>query len=324
MCFLPDTPRWYYAVGREEEGDRTLEQLNDTDRESEVVQDTKRQIMYTIQQQLEASGSLKWTQFLTMGIVDKTPMKIVRRIWICFWLPMLREWQGVSLIAYYTSVILDRVATPSDVPYLSGGLNTFMALGCLPLYFLLERTGRRATLLWGSISMAVLMMIIITLTGLLSNGGSAGEGWAAMAVLFIFLFIFSWTWQGNLWLYGPEIAPLEYRHIGGAATALGEWLMCFIAVFAGPIGFDRVGWKFWFFLLSGNLTAVVFVFLLCPETGGKTLEEVDALFSGRAFAGLGTGASSKAFDDGESASRASSGAEKDADVFYHQEVAAKE
>ena len=52
------------------------------------------------------------------------------------------------------------------------------------------------------------------------------------------------------------------------------------------IGFDNVGWPFWFWVISGNVVAIIFVFLLCPETGGKTLEQVDYLFIEKGFAGL--------------------------------------
>ena len=34
------------------------------------------------------------------------------------------------------------------------------------------------------------------------------------------------------------------------------------------------------------MIAIIFVFLLCPETGGKTLEQVDYLFIDRGLAGL--------------------------------------
>jgi len=74
-----------------------------------------------------------------------------------------------------------------------------------------------------------------------------------------FLFVFGYAWQGCVWLYCSEIAPLEYRHIGGAATAFGEWLMTFITVFAGPIGLTNIGWKFWIWVLSGNVVAIFFV-----------------------------------------------------------------
>ena len=105
MYFLPDTPRWYYARNRFEEGDAVLARLNDAEVESEKVQYTRREILLAIESELEASASLHWKDVLTMGIVDKTKMKIIRRICIYFWMPMIREWIGSSLIAYYSEVL---------------------------------------------------------------------------------------------------------------------------------------------------------------------------------------------------------------------------
>lgn len=102
MFFLPDTPCWYYARGRHEEVDVALSQLNDLPVDSENVQQIRREIMLALEMELEADSSLNWKQFLTLGIVDKTELKIVRRIMICFWLPMIREWMGSSLMAYYS------------------------------------------------------------------------------------------------------------------------------------------------------------------------------------------------------------------------------
>jgi MFS family permease len=181
------------------------------------------------------------------------------------------------------SVILSTIAKPSLVSLLSGVLNIFFALGCVPLYFTIERVGRRSVLLYGAITMTVLISIFTVLVALSTTEAIR---WAAIGIIFIFLFVFGYAWQGCVWLYCAEIAPLEYRHIGGAATAFGEWLMTFITVFAGPIGFDNVGWYFWLWVVAGNVIAVVFVFLLCPETGGKTLEQVDYLFVDKGFAGL--------------------------------------
>ncbi|KAF2105821.1 MFS transporter [Lophiotrema nucula] len=283
MWFLPDTPRWYYARNRWEEGDAILARLNDAPVDSERVQHTRREILAAIEAEMEANSSLRWKDFLTMGIVDKTRMKIIRRLCMCFWLPMIREWMGSSLIAYYSSVILSTVARPSLVSLLSGVLNIFFALGCVPLYFTIERVGRRSVLLHGAIAMTVLITIFTVLVAVPQTDSTR---WAAVGIIFCFLFVFGYAWQGCVWLYCAEIAPLEYRHIGGAATAAGEWLMTFITVFAGPIGFDNIGWYFWLWVIAGNIIAVIFVFLLCPETGGKTLEQVDYLFVNKGFAGL--------------------------------------
>lgn len=103
MYFLPDTPRILYAKNRVEEADEILARLNDAPIESEKVQQTKREIFAVIDQELEAAHSLHWSQFLTSGIIDRTPIKIIRRLCICFWLPMIREWMGSSLVAYYSA-----------------------------------------------------------------------------------------------------------------------------------------------------------------------------------------------------------------------------
>jgi hypothetical protein len=49
---------------------------------------------------------------------------------------------------------------------------------------------------------------------------------------------------------------------------------------------ENIGWYFRLWVISGNVVGALFVFLLCPETGGKTLEQVDYLFDGKGFAGL--------------------------------------
>ena len=112
MYFLPDTPRWYYARNRYEEGDAVLAKLNDLDIDSEKVPQARRDILTSIEAELEANASLKWKHFLAMGIVDKTRIKIIRRLCMCLWLPMIREWMGSSLIAYYSRFTC-RQSTPS-------------------------------------------------------------------------------------------------------------------------------------------------------------------------------------------------------------------
>jgi MFS family permease len=102
MLFLPDTPRWYYARNRIPEGDAILARLHDAPEDDPGVQQTKQEILLAIEAELEASASLHWNQFLTMGIIDRSPLKIARRLSICFWLPFIREWMGSSLMAVST------------------------------------------------------------------------------------------------------------------------------------------------------------------------------------------------------------------------------
>lgn len=113
MFFMPDTPRWYYARNREAEGDAVLTRLNNSTIDDPAVQKTKQEILVAIEAELEATTSLRWQKFLTMGLTDKTPMRIVLRLCICFWIPMLQEWMGCSLLAYFCKQPYFRYRMPS-------------------------------------------------------------------------------------------------------------------------------------------------------------------------------------------------------------------
>lgn len=145
IWFMPDTPRWYYAKGRIEEGDAVLCQLNDADLDDPHVRDTKKHIMLAIEIETQANQKIRWQDFLTMGFVDHTELKIIRRLVICFWVPMLGEWMGVSLLAYFAPVILQGIGLSAGlISVLSGVISTAFFLGTIPTYWTIERYGRRA------------------------------------------------------------------------------------------------------------------------------------------------------------------------------------
>lgn len=126
---------------------------------------------------------------------------------------------GSSLIAYYSSVILSTVAKPSLVSLLSGVLNIFFALGCVPLYFTVERVGRRSVLLYGAIAMTVLITVFTVLVAV--GPGRADVQWASIAIIFLFLFTFGYAWQGCVWLYCAVYHTLSFM----ARTLLITWCL---------------------------------------------------------------------------------------------------
>lgn len=78
---------------------------------------------------------------------------------------------------------------------------------------------------------------------------------------------------------GPEIAPLRYRHVAGSLGAAGEWFSTWVMVFGGGTGIAAVGPKIFIWPLVCCFLAAAYVWYYCPETTGRTLEDIDVLFA---------------------------------------------
>ena len=59
---------------------------------------------------------------------------------------------------------------------------------------------------------------------------------------------------------------------------MGLYLADIIILVAGPIAFERIQWKFFFVLIVPTAFHIVFVYFMCPETKGRSLEDINAQF----------------------------------------------
>ncbi|KAJ5987925.1 hypothetical protein N7481_003135 [Penicillium waksmanii] len=281
MFFLPDTPRWYYMRDRIEEGDKTLSRLYGVYRKGmpsygdiPEIQDMKSTILVSLRVEEESENKLT---FLSI-IWDNTPLRVGRRIRISFIILGIQQSMGINIMVYYMTRIFSEVGLSSFMASLIAALAlTVQWMGswvCIPT---IERIGRRRIMmLTGSVQTFCLLIFVVL--NMIENKTDATR-WAAAMILFPYLFFYGWGWVGCPWLYGPEIAPLRYRHIGSAAGLLGVWVFTFITVFAGGIALKTVGARIWIWPLIFNVIAVIFVYFMCPDPTGKTLEEIDQLFA---------------------------------------------
>ncbi|PVH77658.1 general substrate transporter [Cadophora sp. DSE1049] len=274
MWFLPDTPRWYYAKGMDDKGDDVLCRLHDAPLDNPAVQNMKQGILASIK--LEESNETKFN--LLDLLWDRSDLRAGRRIRISFMILALQQMMGINLSVYYSTVIFSQVGlSPFLAQLLAAIMNTLFAAGTIPLVYTIEKVGRRNVMMYSAVVLTLCMVVFVAMIGL--PNPSVGTQWTAVAAIFVYNTVFGYGWIGVCWLYGPEIAPLKLRHAGAAAGAFGEWLFSFITVFAGGIALQNVGWKIWLWMALSCAAAVPFVWFMCPETSGKTLEEIDLIFA---------------------------------------------
>ncbi|KAJ9633602.1 uncharacterized protein PV06_10349 [Exophiala oligosperma] len=271
---LPETPRYYYAKGQVEKADSTLEQVYGMDLTEGRVQQAKAEILAALELELAAAPSLKVMDFFW----DSSSMQVARRIRTGVLLIGIAYLMGIDMIFYYMTTIFQVYIglEPLTSSGLAGTATTVLAItNYLGVYYM-EKFGRRTWLITGAVVQTIFMA---TFTGLLSSPGTK-TGAAAAAMLFIWIAVFGPTWGPVTYVYASEIMPLRYRHIGFALSVSSQWLMAFTTVFAGPIAIadKSVGWKTWIWFLVFNFIAIPYVYFCCPETRGRTLEEIDLIF----------------------------------------------
>jgi Na+/melibiose symporter-like transporter len=202
MAFLPDTPRWYYAKNKFEEGDDVLTRLHDAPLDDPAVADMKAEILASIA--LEEEEHNKFS--LLSLIWDNTDLRAGRRIRISFMILSLQQMMGINLSVYYSTVIFAQVGlSPFLAQLLAAVMNTGFAAGTYFLPFTIERFGRRKVLIWSAFVLTICMIIFVAMIGL--PNPTLATQWTAVAAVIVYNFAFGYGWIGVPWLYGPEVRP---------------------------------------------------------------------------------------------------------------------
>lgn len=109
---------------------------------------------------------------------------------------------------------------------------------------------------------------------------SASLGWLPLVSLIVFFTAFSGGFSNVPFIIMGELFPSRYRTILGPITSSFNLLCTFTVVRSFPdmqITLGKYG-AFWFFMCC-TLISIVFIYFLLPETKGKTLEEIEKLFT---------------------------------------------
>lgn len=95
FIFLPDTPRWYYARGRHEEGDSVLARLHELPPDHKDVLAVKTQILEAI----EEESKTKFNPLLLLW--DNSPYQIGRRLRTSFLILFVQQLMGINMLVYF-------------------------------------------------------------------------------------------------------------------------------------------------------------------------------------------------------------------------------
>lgn len=272
---LPESPRWLMNHGQEKEAIEVLCAVYDKDENDQFIINERMAIMAALEVEDSAGKQSFWKIF------RNDEVKTGKRVLLAWGIQLMNQVGGLNMIVYYVPTVLqNNVGLTGKLPSLLGGcIEIMFAIGSLLPAFMLDRMGRRRTMMLGCFGLGVCMLMVAALLSQINrpNGQSYAE--ASVAFFFLFTLIHGMSINSVPWVYVPEILPLEARTKGTAIGVSSNWLWNFVIVMITPVIINRLQWKAYLIFMVTNLAFIPFIYFFYPETGNLRLEDVDLIFS---------------------------------------------
>lgn len=284
MIFFPESPRFLFDKGREEEALQVLADLHGGgDKANPLVvleyEEIKQQVYFE-----RTEGAKSYLDLLKPG----NPRRVMLGCTLQSW----SQLTGMNVMMYYIVYVFEGAGLTGrrsnliadSVQYV---LNVAMTV---PAIIYIDRWGRRPMLLVGTLLMGFWLFLVGGLQGRFGDWGDI-EGkrvWvienndaATRAVIvcsYLFVCSFAVTMGPVSWTYPAELYSLKIRGKAVSLATASNWAFNTALAFAVPPGLDNIAWKTYFIFGTFNFACFIHVFFMFPETVGRSLEEVEEIF----------------------------------------------
>lgn len=260
LFFIPESPRWLYKAGRKEQSMKVLTRIGGETLARAEIQ--------------EIAESLKGTSAsVSAGELFKPSSRKV--MLIGFVLAVLVQISGINTIVDYAPKILlaagveiNNALLQTSMVGLINFIFTFVAI------LFIDKAGRRSLYLIGSMGMVV-TLVLLAVSFYLKM-----EGIFTLICILMFIAFFASCIGPVFWTLVSEIFPNRIRGKALAFASFTQWIFNFLVVLLFPHFLASVGGaKTFLFLAVMALLQWLFTYLYVPETKGKSLEEIEHLWT---------------------------------------------
>lgn len=258
LMFVPESPRWLASRGLDAAALVVLERTSGRRQAGMELADIRAAID-------TERGSVR----------DLLAPMLRRPLAIAIALAVLQQITGINTVLYYGSVIFkDLVGTTTAaavaVNVAVGAINLIATIVALAI---IDRVGRRPLLMFASAGMAAALL------GLGAAFMAAPRPHVVLALILVYVACFAVGLGPGVWVVLAELFPTQVRGRAMSVATLALWTACLGVAFtflslvrlAGATG------AFWMYAATSLVTFAV-VHRFVPETKGRTLEEIEALW----------------------------------------------
>lgn len=267
MRSLPESPRWLLMQGDEEAARAALKRVRPAG--DEAIDSELQEIRTSM-----GPSVGHWRDL-------RTPL-VKSALVVGIGLAILQQVTGINTVIYYAPTIIQRtgVGSASSAILASLGVGIINVIMTVVALRLLDRVGRRPLLFWGVGGMSISLFLL----GLVFAGKPGPMGSViAVGTLMLFVASFAVSLGPIFWLLNAELYPLSVRGHAAAAGTMTNWFFNFIVslTFLPLVDLLTQSGAFWLYAVIGLFT-LWFCWKYVPETKGRSLEQIEAIFERRA------------------------------------------
>jgi SP family arabinose:H+ symporter-like MFS transporter len=257
---VPESPRWLAQKGRDDEAREILAKVDGPEHATKEMAAIR-----------EAAGHEVGRFSELFSDPFRKPLMIAVVLMAC------SQFCGINAIMYYSTKIFANAGGSTATAFTSsvwvGLINfafTFVAIGFV------DRAGRRRLLLIGTVVQAVALAAV----GWMFQAHVQGMPLLVCVVLFIAAFAMALGPVG--WLFCAEVFPNKVRGRAMSLAAFTVWISCYLVAQTFPMLNDNPSIgpakTFGAYALV-SLFTFIFVLAYLPETKGRTLEQIEVIWS---------------------------------------------
>lgn len=253
----PETPRFLFTAGRDDEARAVMQRLGDSQYE-----------VSSASVAASAESNRSWREMFQPGVR--------RAVFVGFWLAILIHFSGINTVIDYAPAIFLSAGWELDAALLSTfvvGLTNFAFT--LVAFWTIDRYGRRPLYIVGSLGMAA-MLAALTIAVLLGHF----KGPLVLILILGYLIFFCSCIGPVFWTLVPEILPTRIRGTAMTVPVLTQWVANAVVVLLFPAALHQLGQAPTFAILGAfSLAQALFTWKFVPETKNRTLEEIEEFWA---------------------------------------------
>lgn len=254
ILLVPETPRYLAMTGKDDRALAVLAKINGESKARETLAEIKNTV------------TEKKEKLLAYGFLV---------IFIGIMLSVFQQIVGINAVLYYAPRIFESMGmgNPMTQTVLMGIVNITFTLVAI---FTVEKLGRKPLLVTGSLGMALGALGVLLSAALPSMPGAVG-----VVSIMVYSASFMFSWGPICWVLISEIFPNTIRGAAVAIAVAFQWISNFVvsSTFV-PLYNWSPSFTYGMYCLF-CLLAALFVWKMVPETKGKTLEDMTALWRAR-------------------------------------------